>query len=135
MNFLPSDKFRRFLAWFFIACNLLFALAGTFLVFDTAGDKTMLFLVLAFAVNAGLLIDYTNILRRLEKEQIAREREDIRSQARSRTVMSKAIQDDQILAEEIRRDLRERASEELSIEELRELLQRKENNQNESLHG
>jgi hypothetical protein len=49
--------------------------------------------------------------------------------------MSKAIQDDQILAEEIRRDLRERASEELSIEELRELLQRKENNQNESLHG
>ena len=131
-----SDKLRRILAWFIIGCNAVLALVGAAEVLSTDGDKTMLFLVLAFALNAGLLFDYVGRLKKIERDEKLSELNEIREQTRRRVEENnRAIREDRELAEEIRASLKNRAEEELSVEELRELLQRKENSQNESLHG
>ena len=131
-----SDKLRRILAWFIIGCNAVLALVGATEVLSTDGDKTMLFLVLAFALNAGLLFDYVGRLKKIERDEKLSELNEIREQTRRRVEENnRAIREDRELAEEIRASLKNRAEEELSVEELRELLQRKENSQNESLHG
>ena len=136
MNFLPSNQFRKIAAILIGAGNLLLSLFALIAVFEESFDKVMIFIFLMFLVNGLLMVDYVFKLKKIDEADEVLEKQRIRDETRRKAeANNRNIRTDREMAEQLRRELRDKASEELSIDELRELLQRKENEQDQSLHG
>ncbi|MCR4950515.1 MAG: hypothetical protein K6A40_04230 [Solobacterium sp.] len=136
MNFLPSNQFRKIAAILIGGGNLLLSLFALIGVFEESFDKMMIFIFLMFLVNGLLMVDYVFKLKKIEEAEDVLEKQRIRNETRRKAeANNRNIRTDREMAEQLRRELRDKASEELSIDELRELLQRKENEQDQSLHG
>ena len=136
MNFLPSNQFRKIAAILIGAGNLLLSLFALIAVFEESFDKVMIFIFLMFLVNGLLMVDYVFKLKKIDEADEVLEKQRLRDESRRKAeANNRNIRTDREMAEQLRRELRDKASEELSIDELRELLQRKENEQDQSLHG
>ena len=136
MNFLPSNQFRKIAAILIGGGNLLLSIFALLEVFEESFDKAMIFIFLMFLVNGLLMVDYVFKLKKIEEAEEALEKQRLRNETRRKVeANNRNIRTDREMAEQLRRELRDKASEELSIDELRELLQRKENEQDQSLHG
>ena len=136
MNFLPSNQFRKIAAILIGGGNLLLSIFALLEVFEESFDKAMIFIFLMFLVNGLLMVDYVFKLKKIEEAEEVLEKQRLRDESRRKAeANNRNIRTDREMAEQLRRELRDKASEELSIDELRELLQRKENEQDQSLHG